>query len=238
MAEFAVVLVEPKYEGNVGSIARVMKNFGFTKLVLVNPPTMGSEARRNSMHALDILLSAESFKSLSEVKKKFDFLVATSAIVAGDRNALRIPVTPEALENAVGAEGSVGIVFGREDYGLHNEEILLCDMIVNIPSNPEYPTLNVAQSVGVILYELSRQRMREKLKGKKFDEFSAKEKEVLLDRFDKLVDGLYDMDFDRKIVKKTFRQLIGRAFVSGREATTLIGLFKRAWERAGVKAKK
>ena len=231
MAEFALVLVEPKYDGNIGSVARVMKNFGFGRLVLVNPPRIGKEARKNAMHALDVLLSAEKFKTLSEVKKEFDFLVATSAIVAGNRNALRIPVTPEALENAVDAEGSVGVVFGREDHGLRNEEILLCDMIVNIPSNPDYPTLNVAQSVGVILYELSRQRMRSTRTGKKFADLSAKEKEVLLENFDSLVESLYGMDFDRMIVKKTFRQLIGRAFISGREAMTLIGLFKRARQK-------
>jgi tRNA C32,U32 (ribose-2'-O)-methylase TrmJ len=55
MPEYSIILVEPKYEGNIGSIARVMKNFGFQNLVLINPPKLGSEARRMSMHGLDVL---------------------------------------------------------------------------------------------------------------------------------------------------------------------------------------
>jgi tRNA/rRNA methyltransferase len=64
---FSIILVEPRYDGNVGSVARVMKNFGFKNLVLVNGPEIGPEGRKNSMHALDILQKAERVKTFDEI---------------------------------------------------------------------------------------------------------------------------------------------------------------------------
>ncbi len=230
MENFSVILVEPKYQGNIGAVARVMKNFGFRNLVLVSPPKIGSEARAYSMHGLDILRSARVIKNFKELKKKFDFLVATSAISAGDGNAMRTPVFPEDLANAIKTKSRVGIVFGREDYGLYNEEIQECDILITIPASSEYPTLNVSHSVAIVLYEIFRMR-NEKSKNKKFTSITPKEKEVLLKKYDALVDKVQKQDYNRKIAKKTFRQLIGRAFISGKEAFTLIGIFRRAGER-------
>ena len=226
MVEFFVVLVEPKYQGNIGSVARAMKNFGFSNLVLVNPPKLEGEARAMAMHGIDILKGAKVVKSFGELKGKFDFLVATSAIVAGDSNAMRSPVTPEELGNSLDLKGKVGILFGREDTGLLNDEIATCDMLVTIPASNEYPTLNLSQSVAIILYELSKLSNRKRLR--KFRKAKKIEKDVMLDKFNALVDSVYREDFRRKVAKKTFRQLIGRAFISGLEATTLIGVFRKA----------
>ncbi|MFH1126189.1 MAG: TrmH family RNA methyltransferase, partial [Candidatus Altiarchaeota archaeon] len=82
MADFSVVLVEPKYEGNVGSVARLMKNFGFKSLVLVKPPKLDKEARAMSMHGRDILEKAVKLKSFKQLEEKFDLLIATSSVVA------------------------------------------------------------------------------------------------------------------------------------------------------------
>ena len=226
MVEFFVVLVGPKYQGNIGSVARLMKNFGFRSLVLVNPPKLEGEARAMAMHGIDILKGAKVVKSFGELKGKFDFLVATSAIVAGDSNAMRSPVTPEELGNSLDLKGKVGILFGREDTGLLNDEIATCDMLVTIPASNEYPTLNLSQSVAIILYELSKLSNRKRLR--KFRKAKKIEKDILLEKFNALVDSVYREDFRRKVAKKTFRQLIGRAFISGLEATTLIGVFRKA----------
>ncbi len=232
MPKFSVVLVEPKYEGNIGSVARVMKNLGFQELILVNPPQISKEARIMAMHGVDILENSIVVNNFKKIRGWFDFLVATTAIVAGDRNPMRTPVFPEDLLNSLDVEGDIALVFGREDYGLYNDEIGLCDLIVTIPANPEYPTLNLSQSVAIILYEISRLRLRKELHDlKKFRRLNKIEKEVLLEKFDSLADSLYENDFELKLVKKTFRQLIGRAFISGREAFTLIGLFRRARDR-------
>lgn len=230
MPRFSVILVEPKYQGNIGSVARVMKNFGFGDMVLVKPPEIGPEARAKSMHGIGILRKSARVDDFSGLMGKFDFLVATSAIIGANKNPLRTPVKPEGLANAIRANGKIGLVFGREDYGLFNGEIEQCDLLVSIPASPKYPTLSLPQSVGIILYELTRLRMGEKLRGQKHKKLGKTEKRVLLEKFDHLVDLLYVGDFQNKLVKKTFRQLLGRAFVSGREAFTLIGLFRRVGE--------
>lgn len=226
-----MILVEPRYDGNVGSVARVMRNFGFEDLVLVAPPQIGPEGRRNSMHARDLLEKAVVRESFDEVVGDYDFLVGTTAKVAKDGNTLRTPVFPEELVNAVDAKGKVGLVFGREDYGLLNEELERCDMQVTIPANPEYPTLNLAMSVGVILYGLSSEINKKKATGKKFRELSGKQKEILLKFYEGIVDEIYDREYENSLAKKTFRQLIGRAFISGRESQTLTGLLRKAGDK-------
>ncbi len=232
MPEFSVVLIEPKYEGNIGSVARVMKNFGFNELVLVNPSDIGKEARAMAMHGIDVLENAKILKYFDELKDKFDFLIATSAIIASDRNFIRTPILPEELKNAIGKDGKIGLVFGREDYGLLNDEISLCDMLVSIPANPEYPTLNISQSVAIILYEISKFEINQKIMNlKKFKTADKTEKEILLKKFDELADLAYEEGFHNRISKKAFRQIIGRAFISGREAFTLTGVFRKSAEK-------
>lgn len=229
MASFTVILVEPRYEGNVGSVARVMKNFGFGDLVLVNPPEIGREARAMAMHGRDILDDVRVVDGFGVLGGEFDFLVATTAVVASDKNPLRTPIFPGDLRSSLDFDGRVGLVFGREDYGLYNEEIGLCDLIVSIPTSREYPTLNLSHSVAVILYEISKQKLESgRRKLKKLRRADLVEKQVLLDKFDSFVDQVHSREQDARMAKKTFRQLIGRAFISGRESFTLIGLFRRA----------
>ncbi len=232
MPDFSVILLEPKYQGNIGAVARAMKNFGFKNLILINPPEIGGEARAMSMHGRDVLENATCLNSFNELKERFDFLVATTAITAGDRNALRSPILPGQLETALDLDGNIGLVFGREDYGLFNKEILMCDLLVSIPTSAEYPTLSLSHSVAIILYEISKlDKIKIKKKERKFREANRKEKEILLEKFDDLVDTLYENDFKCRLAKKTFRTLMGRAFISGRESFTLIGVFRRANDR-------
>jgi tRNA/rRNA methyltransferase len=185
---------------------------------------------------LDIVQSALRLKSFDEVVDRYDFIVGTSAKVGGDSNHLRTPVFPEELANALNAKGKVAIVFGREDYGLLNEEIDRCDFLVTIPANKEYPTLNLAQSAAIILYELGREENRRKTLGKKYTPLNKVEKDYMLRFFDELIDETYDKEFENRLAKKTFRSIIGRAFISGREAKTMMGVFKSARGRLLKKA--
>lgn len=236
---FSVVLVEPKYDGNVGAVARVMKNFGFRNLVLIKPPPLGKEARAMAMRGRDLMENALVLDDVKSLKKKFNFLVATTAVIAGDHNPMRTPVFPEQLANALGSDSKIALVFGREDNGLNNDEIELCDLIVSIPADGAYPTLNVAQSVCVVLYEISKQsRLMELKMMRKFQEPSGETKEILLEKFGGLVDLIYDHEFENMLAKKTFKHIVGRAFVSGREAFTLIGLFRQTAEKINMKKEK
>jgi tRNA/rRNA methyltransferase len=104
-------------------------------------------------------------------------------------------------------------------------------MLVTIPASREYPTLNLSHSVAIILYELANEENRRKASGKKYKLLNKVEKETLLRFYDELVDTLRDQKFEQTIAKRTFRQLIGRAFMSGREAKTMTGVFRKAKEK-------
>jgi TrmH family RNA methyltransferase len=232
MPEFSVILVEPIHEGNVGSVARAMKNFGFSKLALVNPPKLDKDARAFAMHARDLMESAKVYPTFADMAKDYDFLVGTSAIVATDKNPLRSPIFPEDLAGAFSVDGKVGIVFGREDHGLSNEEIDECDVLVFIPASEEYPTLNLSHSVAIILYELHRIALKHgKKRFRKFRKADAVEKRVLLEKIDIFAEKVLEKEYEAWLAKRTMRQLLGRAFVSGKEAFTLIGLFRRAMRK-------
>jgi tRNA/rRNA methyltransferase len=228
---FSIVLVEPRYDGNIGSVARAMMNFGFKDLVIVNGPEIGPEGRKNAMHALDIVQSALRLKSFDEVVGRFDAVIGTTAKTGGDSNHLRTPVFPQELVKGLTGKGKIALVFGREDYGLLNEEIEKCDFLVTIPANREYPTLNLAQSCCILLYELSRESNKEKATGKKYKMMNKVEKDVLLRFYDELIDEAYDLEFESDLAKKTFRTIIGRSFISGREAKTMTGVFRHAREK-------
>jgi tRNA/rRNA methyltransferase len=234
---FKVVLVEPRYDGNIGSVARVMKNFGFKELILVNPPKLGSEARKNSMHAIDILGSATAYSDFKEVVERLDCVIGTTAKIAGDGNKLRTPVYIDELAKSLDTKGSIGIAFGREDFGLLNDELQMCDMLATIPAHYEYPTLNLAQSAGIVLYELSRQENMRTNRRKKFRTLDRVEKETLLRFYGEFTDEILEYDFEKDLAKHTFKTIVGRAFVSGREAKTLTGLFRKGKEKASERFK-
>jgi len=183
MPEFSVILQEPKYEGNVGAVARCMKNFGFEKLYLVNSCELGEECYKRSKHAKDIILNAKRFDSLNDAMKELDFLVGTTGIVnVNEKRQLRNPKTPrEFVEYADHLDMRVGLLFGREDYGLYDDELIKCDLVISIPTNEVYPIMNLSHAVAVILYELDSA-------GLKFDikthgEASKFEKEKLFEQF-------------------------------------------------------
>ncbi|ODS38529.1 MAG: hypothetical protein A7316_00965 [Candidatus Altiarchaeales archaeon WOR_SM1_86-2] len=232
MPTFSVILVGPKYPGNIGAVARIMKNFGLMELILLNPAEreISKKARIMATHAQDVLNDAITLDSFDALKERFDFLIATTAVIGRDKNPLRTPILPEQLETAVDLEGKIGLVFGREDHGLSNEEIEMCDLLVTIRASSDYPTLNVSQAVAIILYEISKLE-RKGIGLKKFRKADKIEKGVLLEKFNDLVDAVGLEDFRARIAKKTFKSLIGRAFISGREAFTLTGVFRRASER-------
>jgi tRNA/rRNA methyltransferase len=233
MTEISVVLVEPMYEGNMGSVARLIKNFGLRELILVNPPRHPKEspdARSMAMHGLDVLESAKIIKDYNQLTGLFDFLIGTTAISATDSNSRRRPIFPEELVKSLArdGEGRIAIIFGREDRGMSNEEIDACDIMVTIPASREYPTMNLSHSVAVILYELSKRKFSDELGAKKkFHKIGGLEKKILQDKFDEFVEVIQDHDFEKKLAKKTFKQVIGRAFIAQKEAFTLTGIFRR-----------
>ena len=220
----SVILVEPQYSGNIGSVARVMKNFGFEKLILVNPCEVDEDAYIMAVHADDLIKKTEKAKSLSELRDKFDLLVGTTArFTEKDDYFLRMTLEPKDLvEKLNAAEGEIGIVFGREDSGLSNEDVGLCDFCVTIPTSGEYKSLNLSHAVAVILYEISKIK-----KGKKPRLASNSEKQLIFENTERIVKNINYPIEKRKVFNTMVERIIGRALITGREANTLIGVLKK-----------
>src|SRR3972149_1505765 len=145
-----IILAEPENDGNIGAIARAMKNFGMKNLVLINPKCdhLSEDAIKRSKHAKDVLRKAKVCKF--EALDDFDVLVGTTAIIGSDYNITRLPITPKELAQNINPKADVGILIGREGDGLNEKELNRCDFIVSIPSSKEYPTLNISHACAII----------------------------------------------------------------------------------------
>ncbi|HYZ50168.1 MAG TPA: RNA methyltransferase [Nitrososphaeraceae archaeon] len=156
-----VALVEPHYEYNVGYVARIMKNFGFTDMFLIDPKFNEEEAIRFATHGKDVLSSA-TIVSLKELRNKFDILIGTTALPAKSRlNVVRNFISPTQLSNLIRqSENKIDfcIVLGRESSGLLNLEMEICDLVVIIDTKTEYKTMNISHALAILLYELSKRR--------------------------------------------------------------------------------
>ncbi|PKP58313.1 MAG: rRNA methyltransferase, partial [Candidatus Altiarchaeales archaeon HGW-Altiarchaeales-1] len=203
MENFSVILVEPIYGGNIGSVARVMMNFGFKNLVMVNPPLTGIDAMKFAVHAKEIVQNAKIFKSFDEMAENFDLLIGTSAEIAGGKNFIRTPISSAKIGNVVNADGNIGLVFGREDFGLSDKEIEKCDILVTIPTDKTYKSLNLSHSVAVILYELVREKNLRGANLKKMKLANKTERDVMLEKFTELVSVFELGDFRTRLIRKT-----------------------------------
>ncbi len=152
-----IVLVEPQVPGNVGAVARALKNMGLARLVLVNPWFHNHPQARYMAHGSeDILDSAVIVDELSKA-------VVGSVLVVGTTRRKRhntpfmnpARAAGEIIESSF--VGPVSVLFGREDRGLLNEELRFCQLLVKIPSSHTQPSLNLSQAVMIIAYELFSQ---------------------------------------------------------------------------------
>ncbi|MDB5309907.1 MAG: methyltransferase [Gemmataceae bacterium] len=155
-----IVLVRTHYPGNLGATARVMRNFGLTDLVLVDPVTSVNEleARRMATHGLPVLDAARVVPDLGTAVADCVFTLATSGLAAGVVRQTFVGTPEEKLPELVkaAASGPVAVVFGPEPHGLSNAEITRCHGLVHIPVDPTAPALNLAQAVAICCYELYR----------------------------------------------------------------------------------
>lgn len=225
---FYIVLVEPEYEGNIGFVARHMRVFGFENLVLVNPPKIGEEARKRAMKGLDILENAIIVNTIEEALEMVDYSVATSAVThATEKRHLRTYMDVRDFARVVKKiEGKVGIFFGRESIGLKDSEIEMMDIMVHIPSNPEYPVLNLSHAVTIFLYEI----YREKTPPGRKKRMSKKAKDTLYKTLNELIDELIP-PHRRTPTKLAFKRVLERAMPTEWEYHRMMGLFMEALRR-------
>ncbi|RXE55941.1 RNA methyltransferase [Methanoculleus taiwanensis] len=224
MPEIAFVLVEPLYEGNVGFTARVMKNFGFDRLVLVDPCPLGGDARARASHARDVLENARRC-SLEDVYREHDFVVATTGEVSKSIcTPTRMPYygPAEVREIVADIDGTVAILFGRENWGLNNSELLRSNLICTIPTSATYPILNLSHAVGILCYELAN------LPRGTYHLASSVEMEALYAHIDQFLSRIDHPDCKRTTTMTLIRRVLGRTKLTAREASTFHGLMRRA----------
>lgn len=224
MIIFRVVLVEPLYSGNVGSVARVMKNFGFEELVLLNPCELDMPARMMSVHAYDIIEKARIEFTLNDALKGSNVIIGMTGLPGKtDNKHFRIPAyNPRQLKQKLeGNNGIISLVFGREDAGLSNEELEMCDIIVNIPTSPVYPSMNLSHAVAVVLYELSNIEGGERYLADHFDI------ELLYEHIYEVLDDIEYKEHKEDKTKLMLRRILGRAELTAREVQTLRGILRR-----------
>ncbi|MFH1331922.1 MAG: RNA methyltransferase [archaeon] len=221
----SVALMEPKTPGNIGAVARCMKNFDLSNLILVSPKCdhLSKEALDRASHAKDVLKKAK-IMSFDQLMKNFDYVVGTSAIVGTDSNIPRSPLPPDKLKLP---NKKVVILFGREDHGLSNEEILKCDFVVTIPTSKKYASMNVSHSAAIIFYELFKNSKNEK-NSSHIVSASKKDKDVLLDLIYGSLDKLsFSTDKKMDTQKRVWKRLVGKAFLTRREIFALCGYFRK-----------
>lgn len=151
------ILVEPAVPENIGAAARAIKTMGFTDFRLVNPiGHLADEAKWLAHGSHDILENAYIYKKFKEAIKDLDFVIGTTA---KNRSVKQDYYSPEEAREIILKKddtiSKIGIVFGREESGLKNEELLICDIASSITLNNPYPSINLAQSVMIYAYVFS-----------------------------------------------------------------------------------
>lgn len=220
-------MVEPMYDGNIGSVARSMKNFGFDQLVLVNPCRIDDFGNAMASHAKDILDKAKVVYTLAEAINGAGLVVGTTAKRLGDEHKhLRLHIrdpwlTPAQLADKLnGKDCNVALLLGRENWGLTNQELQLCNLLVSIPTSELYPVMNLAQAATILLYELSR------VKPGRFTLAGPETLERLQVSARSLLEEINYPSYKREFKMMMFKRIFGRAELTEREANSLLGMLK------------
>jgi tRNA/rRNA methyltransferase len=154
--DLVVVLVNPQIEGNIGAVARVMRNFGISDLRVLNfEGEFSDETRNRAKHAQSVLDDAQIHSEWSDCFSDVSLVIGTSGKrEIGDKIQFRHFLLPSELGERVSTmEGKVAIVFGPEGMGLTHDELGLCDLLLTIPTWEGYPILNLSHTVAIVCYE-------------------------------------------------------------------------------------
>ena len=235
LAGVKIILVEPAGALNVGSVARVMKNMGLHQLILVNPQCdpKSLQARKMAMHGIDVLQQAQLVENLPMALQGCQRAMATTARSRGLSNQFYTP--REGLSWLLGENIISGLIFGREDRGLSNEELNYAQKFISIPANPEYTSLNLAQAVAVCSYELNLACQDKKISNNN-NELETATLDILEGYYQQLEDLLLKIGYlyphTAKARMEKFRRIYNRANLTEEEVAMLRGILRQMnWAR-------
>ena len=231
-----VVLVGTTHPGNIGAAARAIKNMGIFNLALVKPKEFPSDiAIYRSKAAKDILENAEIYETLKDAIAGCKLVVGTSARARSVPWPVFNPRDAAEEMRKISKQGNVAIVFGREDRGLTNDELGLCNFHVHIPSDPKYSSLNLSQAVQILAYEIRLAYSRDEVISEvKWDVDLAnnEQTERLIDHMEELMQDVefYDVENPRKLLLRV-RRFFKRSKIDVMEANIFRGLFSAIQKR-------
>ena len=250
LARIRVVLVRPKGSGNIGSVARAMKNTGLRELALVGGGrTESLSARSMAVHARDVLDGARRFETIREAVADCGLVVGTTCRKGLYRDHVESPreMARDMVAAVAGADTPpAALLFGPEDHGLSNADLRYCQRLVTIPSHPDQPSLNLAQAVMVCLYEIYVAAAVGAPREERLKRAPAEAVEAL---FDRMKDTLLEVGFldpqNPEHILLALRRVLGRAGLEERDVKILSGLFRQVewyaqggWEVAEEKRRK
>lgn len=235
LKNLSVVLVEPRGSGNVGSVARAMQNTGIDDLVLVNPcEYTNNEAYSMACKAHEVLHRARVYPALEEALSAFEVSVGTTRRTGKLRHPVLLldEATPRVLSFA--ASNRVALVFGREDKGLKNTELSLCDILLEIPTSEAYGSVNLSHAVFLVCHHLFASTLEVEPSMK-----AAPREEVhrMFTHLERTLRALgYGADGNEYLVEsilRTTRRLFGRTTLTAREVNMLRGILTQIDQRMG-----
>jgi len=230
-----IVLVETSHPGNIGSVARAMKNMGLASLSLINPKKFPhQEATALAGNATDVLDNAKIFSSIQEAVNTSKVIYATSARERTiEWPTLTANDAASEIQELVANEIEVSILFGREDRGLTNDELQLANKHLIIPAHPDYPVLNIAMSTQVVCYELYQAAKKNSVDSwQDFPEYTSEELNKLIDHFNETVIALELVDPNNpKQIMTRMERMFRRLYPDQMEGNFLRGFLKAVNKR-------
>jgi tRNA/rRNA methyltransferase len=246
-----IVLVRPRGSGNIGSVARAMKNVGAKELAIVgNARTQSFWAKAMAVHGRDILQEAKRYPTIREAITDCTLVIGTTCRAGLYRSHSQTPRQVAPTIAAAARNGKVALLFGPEDHGLSNKDLEHCQLLINIPANPEYQSFNVAQAVVICLYEA----YVASLTAVADDGLVRAQAEDIERLFDIMRNALLKIGFldseNPEHMLLAFRRIFGRTGLEDKDVRILTGMFrqiewyaKQGWqvveekERNGIKIK-
>ncbi len=229
MLDIAVVLVEPQGPLNIGSVCRAMANFGFSDLRLVNPQTdhLADEARLMAVKAGGLLESARVYPTLDAALSDRQYVLGTTRRFGQYRDDFLDPDGAAQCMHGLGASVPQALVFGREDRGLHTDELDLCQRFITIPTCDDFPSMNLAQAVSLCLYEVSKKHTQAAPSTSDDLADNAAVESMFAHMRTSLTNIGYLVESNPDHMLRTYRRIFGRAGLTTRDVRVLRGLWRR-----------
>ena len=227
-SNISFILHKPQLSENIGACARALKNFNFDKLIIINPKPLfpNDKIIANSVGAKEIINNAKIYNHLEPALKKFDCLIASSSRFR-NKNLKHIKITEL---NKINFKQRIGFLFGPEASGLSNEEISYANYTMQIPSNPNFKSLNLSHSLIIVAQTLFNIIKLKRTKYEKSKKIKNARKEHILSMTNLCIKLLEDRNFFKPLEKKqimlqNLRSIFYKMELSEKETRILSSVF-------------